>query len=442
MTPHTSDLAAEVRIADVDGRVRLHATDTKFVREFVIRDGTVVASAPTADASADLVLRGSGAVLDGLLSGAHTMFDVMTELTIEGELWALMSLAQLLQHGLLPTEPLRRAHRDSTLVSTVRQLVAEMGLPTQGFQLFASRRGEEVNVAVGETLGPLPMTTLTRHHVRCATKPLLALAALALEAQGALDLDAPLASVAGFPQLWDATGSLRDALCHDAGLGTPRLAELWFAGARRGELLGGLRQTSPHEQYSEVAAWHLVGAAIEQRTGLTPEIAVNEVLLAPLGLDPYGFDIGGRQGVGIYFAAKGTDPPRIAPLLMDLGVNVRRQANPVRGTVASAESLGRLYCRLVDEQATLGRQLADAATSYRRGRAADPILRRSIDFCTGFMIGLRDHGYGNVSAIGPSDTPAGWAPRGRVPIPPPASCAHSCTTGSAAPRPTTRFASV
>lgn len=382
----------------VDGVIRLHATDTGEYVDVAFRDGVLseqLGGDGPVDGSPDLVIHGPLASVRRILLGESTVLDETRHVAVEGEMWALMSLPQMLVGGQALVRRSAQAALENHLSTEVWSLLRDAQTPSQGFQLFVGTQRSEVSIAEGVTFGPRPMRADILHHVRCATKPFLALAAHILHREGHLDLETPLCFLTEFPSLLTAQGTLRDVLCHDAGLASPRLAEAWFAGDAAATQLDEVRQVAPLEQYSEIAGWHVLAHVMRKATGYSADALIRRLVLDPFEIDCVALDSDVPvDAIGTYFAVRGAGADNAVPLLMDLTPTVHRSINAVWGGVASAQGLGRLYrALLADDAAVAG--LVRAACSYRRGPVFDPVLRRQVDFSAGFMVDLAQHGYGS-----------------------------------------------
>lgn len=183
--------------------------------------------------------------------------------------------------------------RFQALVEAAGRQMEALRIP--GLALGVSASGQEWTAGLGVTSleHPLPVTPETLFQVGSITKTVLATAALRLQAQGRLDLDAPVRTYLPRLRLADETVArqvtLRHLLTHtggwvgdyfnDFGPGADALALMVAQLARLPQL------TPLGEIYSyNNSGFYLAGRVIEVLTGQSFEAAIAELVLRPLGM--------------------------------------------------------------------------------------------------------------------------------------------------------------
>ena len=390
--------SSTARIPGASGTLAYLPVDQDVGSLLTILDGQLIRTEPVSRSAgapdADVMLEGPSKVIESILRGVSTLAENLHHFRISGDVWALFCLPVVLS-PVLPHTTLDRGGRFANLVSVIGDEI-QHHRSIQGYQLWIDIDGHTIETAVGHTTGGRPMASSTMHHVRCATKWVLALAAQLLELEGRVDLDLPLRRLSMFPGLTESRASVRDMLCHDAGLGSPRQIEMYFAGPRRDEVLRSTSSSSPYECYSEIAAWHILECWLEHTTGIPIlELLASSVPEQSLSMLSYSQQIE-HLDVGTYFTAREdlVDP---MPLLMDLTPGVNAHNSPAFGGLTSAQGIGSLY-RLASHGSERVRRAISEMLRYTRGIAYDPVLERDANFSVGFMIDLAQHGFG--SAIG------------------------------------------
>jgi len=277
--------------------------------------------------------------------------------------------------------------------------IVMVGPCVRGFQVSVSRGDELWSGAYGATTASAPMDVATLHHVWCATKPILAMAAGIADVEGSADLCEPLSEYASrFPGLRGHQATLWDALCHDAGLISPRAFELWSAPtSRRRTIMNGVgADETQMAAYSEIAAWTLISLSLDRSSSQTAD-RVNAVLDSMgtgehIVMDGVEFHASLRDRVGVHYGEVGSGR-RPLPLLAELLPHVLGLASPVLGGLASAEGICRMYRAML--VVPFLRTARDRLLRYQRGDEYDQVLRRRCNFSAGFMIDLVTHGYGD-----------------------------------------------
>lgn len=159
---------------------------------------------------------------------------------------------------------------------------ASMTVVRGGDVIFAS--------ATGTTIGGEPATSDSPMVVASVSKLVVALAVARLEQQGDLDTSAPVPwadiGVDPHPAWGDVT--VRDLLDHTSGM--PVVRSSWFTGAGTCETyLPSLVDTPPEEHRGE---WRYsngnycaLGLIVEQRTELPLDVALQQLVFDPVGVD-------------------------------------------------------------------------------------------------------------------------------------------------------------
>jgi CubicO group peptidase (beta-lactamase class C family) len=245
----------------------------------------------------------------------------------------------------------------------------------------------------------------------CASKPLVAAAALALERLGELDLDAPLGGIVPWrTSHYVASLTPSAILDHRTDLpDVPGLLAFVMSDEDRWRTVYGARgsprpATSSH--YSVFCGYFIIGHVIEYVTGLPLGAAVRALVTDPIGIDDVGFldtvdehrARADRIVVPSYRSTNGS-----AATLPATGVRataVATRPNAAFGAVGSVRGLGAFVEHLAGERrrtavpAVLSDRFADVMARPFDGPAYDPTLRRVSQFRCGFEVDLGAHGYG------------------------------------------------
>lgn len=223
---------------------------------------------------------------------------------------------------------------------------------------------------------PADATAGTRFPVGSATKPVTALAVLALVERGALTLDTPVGE--HFPPLADAPGdpvTVRELLSHTGGFPQDDVATAVLGDQVLGVDLGPeLPDRAAFEAYvaNRVAdrfldrerflyynsGYAALGAVVESVTGSSFAAAVEELVLAPLGLDTATFDpdvLDTGTGATPYLLGNGGPEPA--------GFFDHFAVRPPGGLLASAEDLAALLSGVTTGDHPVGEALFTAATT-------------------------------------------------------------------------------
>jgi CubicO group peptidase (beta-lactamase class C family) len=182
------------------------------------------------------------------------------------------------------------------LEDVVRSAMADLGIPGAAVAVLTGDRDDDVwTAALGVTSvdHPLPVTTTTLFQVGSISKTFVATAAMALVADGRLDLDAPIRTVVddlrlSSDELTDGV-TMRHLLTHtvgwvgdyfaDTGEGDDALARFVAKLAKAPQL------TPLGETYSyNNSAFNLASHVVARAHGTTYERSVKELVLRPLGL--------------------------------------------------------------------------------------------------------------------------------------------------------------
>lgn len=292
----------------------------------------------------------------------------------------------------------------------LENLCEEMIFAT-GAQLAVSVGGRPPDVvATGEQLSGRPMTDQLVFNVWCASKPVVALAALGLFEADGIDLDQQLSSIAPdtFP---DHPGlTLRRVLNHTAGLNDPTMVQAYLMGNAQAAAVAREYNVSDDKNvsYSEYGAAVALVDLIERLSGESAEVYLNEFVAAN-GLEEmirFRLDDGAvadpLDHIGFYVVGL---PHRRIPLFHDALPVIAQSYRPMVGAYASATGLCEFY-RLVrrilvddDQGAPMCPSQAYFAAAVRDGRRVgstyDQLMFKECDFTAGFMTDLATHGYGD-----------------------------------------------
>lgn len=211
--------------------------------------------------------------------------------------FALLLLCALLFGSSLDVERARATEELLDLARAVHEKQQNVGL-----QACAMRAGTEVfsgHLGMADLEHSVAVTESTQFGIASITKLFTATAALKLEAEGRLDLDAPIQTyVPEFPLKPEGTITLRMLLEHRSGIPhpsnrTPELYSTHYASAMDAiELFAAdslLFEPDSDARYSS-SNYNLLAAAIEGATGKPFVDFVRESILVPLSLHETSFD--------------------------------------------------------------------------------------------------------------------------------------------------------
>ncbi|MFB9907498.1 serine hydrolase domain-containing protein [Allokutzneria oryzae] len=233
-----------------------------------------------------------------------------------------------------------------------------------GAQLAVHHDGRSVSVAVGEAEhgSGRPLTEEAKVPVGSVSKTFTAALALALVADGDLELDEPIAEY--LPELRRVAAELGDEvtvrhlLSHTSGL--PSDAEDLSATSLRRHAVNACRTLVPVGaagtgfSYSNIG-YVLVGGIVEAVTGMSWREAVDAVLAAPLGLD-LRYTAGDGAGGFVTGHAVRTSPHRVRPVRQSL-TGLDAPAGAVAASAADLVVLGRMLLGdgpgLIDDEVLL-----------------------------------------------------------------------------------------
>jgi CubicO group peptidase (beta-lactamase class C family) len=285
------------------------------------------------------------------------------------------------------------------------------GLLGPGCQVYASVEGEVVlDVSLGVDAIGRPVTRDTLFAVYCAGKPVLAVALACLVEDGEVSFDDQLGDVIDGP-LPAPIASLvvADLLSHTAGVHRLPQREYMSAPAQwLDALVEGVPiptgwQPGVHVGYSEVAAWHLLGRAVDSLAADGMRTFVRRRVLIPIGIEDE-LVVGGmseddytamepRFGVNLWLTGESSDP-----LLMERTRRLRCATNPSVGTSATVRGLGRFYDELLRINRGGGTILSAASVEAlvtTRVSGPDQMMLRECSYGLGFMTDLPRHHFGS-----------------------------------------------
>ncbi|WP_241253105.1 amino acid adenylation domain-containing protein [Streptomyces sp. W1SF4] len=199
------------------------------------------------------------------------------------------------------------AERRRAVADTLRESARGHGVPGAGAAVFLDGELELTYHGVTDTVSGAAYGPATRQRVTCVTKPMLAFVALRLVDRGLLGLDQPLDEL--LPQAFRRRDggtvkvTLRHLLSHTSGVDDSY--EVWHDTGLPdlGSYIATLPAYGQLFEPGEVFAYSAVGtsivaALIEKLLGVPWRRAVNELLLAPLGIRevPEALTEGGHYG--------------------------------------------------------------------------------------------------------------------------------------------------
>jgi CubicO group peptidase (beta-lactamase class C family) len=245
----------------------------------------------------------------------------------------------------------------------------------------------------------------------CASKPLVAAAALALERLGELDLDAPLGAIVPWrTSHYVASLTPSAILDHRTDLpDIPGLLAFVMSDEDRWRTVYGAPGSphpASHSSYSVFCGYFIIGHVVEYVTGLPLGAAVRALVTDPIGIDDLGFldtadehrARADRIVVPSYRSTNGSVATLPATGVRAAAVATRPNAafgavGSVRGLAAFVEHLASARHRTA-VPALLSDRFADAMARPFDGPAYDATLRRVSQFRCGFEVDLGAHGFG------------------------------------------------
>ena len=299
------------------------------------------------------------------------------------------------------------------------------GIDALGAQLAVSVDGcVPVCATVGLQVGERPLRDRYLFNVWCATKPVSAVVLLRLLEDEGLSLDLPL-SAAGDQFSGPLTITFGRLLNHSCGLRHPDMvtAKLmpWTEAVAKAR---SLRSEAPLEVFSEFSSAVIIADLVDALSGSTERTAEQQMLDGNDLADDIVYRVSDEalreplEHLGFYLLGL---PALARPLYSDAMPAMSQCNRRELGAFANARGLCGFY-RVVG-QALRGESapgfpsggfLTDALANHRRARGFDETLQKDCSFAAGFMVGLSDHGYGEMpgpDAAGHSGlmgSPFGW----------------------------------
>jgi CubicO group peptidase (beta-lactamase class C family) len=290
--------------------------------------------------------------------------------------------------------------------AVVQQEIDEQ-LFTRGAQISIRQNGETVfDVALGTSGLPGPLTADTIFRVYCTIKPILAVAVAAQVAQGALDLDEPLADTIERPTRLPLDVTPRTVLTHTAGLHRVMgLTMEFLTPEQRVEVVASTIPPSGWKVgrdagYSEYAGWHLLGWLLEDISGEPLREHLRRVVLDPLSLtntwigmtdDEYQ-QVLPRLGMNHQFRDL-----KMYPIVAERSQRLACETNPAHGGYTNARDIATFYECLLERLSGGGSDALPPAAvlsefcSTARPSTYDAVLGRECPFGLGFMTSLAHH---------------------------------------------------
>ncbi len=287
-----------------------------------------------------------------------------------------------------------------------------------GAQLYVSRHGERLELALGERSPGVPLAPDDLVLWMSAVKPVTAVAVAQLWEEGRLALDDAIARhLPAFAAGGKEAITIRQALTHTGGfrmldVGWPRLGwEETIAGicaARREP-----RWEPGHKAgYHNASSWFILGALVEHLAGVPFATYVRERIFAPAGL--------GASSVGLSPAEHARLAPRLCPSWdmsgdapRDLGWHSERfttRTSPAGGGRGPIRELGAFYeMLLAGGRGPAGRlltpQTVEALTARHRVGMYDHTFKHVMDWGLGLIPDSKQYGEEVPYAYGPLCSP-------------------------------------
>lgn len=267
----------------------------------------------------------------------------------------------------------------------------------RGVQAYVSRRGRVLlNAGFGWAGEGVPMQTDTLTHWLCCTKPLIAILLAQLEAEGALDVDRPVASYwPEFAANGKSSITLRMFLDHTSGmLGDPAEEFLFCSPSRAAEAIARApadvsELPSNRARYLQFSAWEALGEVVRRVSGMPVGLRLEQKVFAPLGLrDSHlglsleRYDAYGPRMSRIHMAGRGL-PEECSFLNWREAARYEWPGFAARGP---AHELGRVFESLLGfGPPILGEAAIERFTASSRGKVYDHGLQEAIDWGLGFV---------------------------------------------------------
>lgn len=261
-----------------------------------------------------------------------------------------------------------------------------------GAQLYVSRRGEPVQLALGHARPDAAMCDDTLLFWFSSVKPLMSVAIGQLVERGLVAFDDPVARhLPEFAANGKERITLRHLLTHTACIPNAHrtwsresweeiLAKICAAGTEPGWVVG--RDCA----YHVASAWYVLGEIVRRRDGRTYSRYVREAIFAPLGVDEFWIGMSGeayaaqRARVAHPYDASGGKLEPIAYWAWDGSAEALALCRPGGSGWGTARALGRFYEMLLG-----GGALGDA-------RVLDPDTVACLTACA--LAGVEDRGFG------------------------------------------------
>ncbi len=273
-----------------------------------------------------------------------------------------------------------------------------------GCEGYVAHDGGETSFALGIGAPGKECDGGTIWRLACGGKPLVAIGVACLVEDGMLDLEDAVSSI--IPEFRGGNKeaiTVENVLSHTANLdpyhrGNPEFAKL--SREARHEKVCSLvirqgRLPGERSDYSDYAAWHLLGCIIEQLSEQPFGDFLRERLFQPLGMADTFFSMTtgeyeqAASRIGVFYDLRGHSP---APMLFDRTQLSCSLWDPAQGCYATAADLGRFYLGLLRIQqgnaGILSQDVLQRFVGRGRGVMWDHTFRRNCEFGLGFMRNL------------------------------------------------------
>jgi CubicO group peptidase (beta-lactamase class C family) len=251
----------------------------------------------------------------------------------------------------------------------------------------------------------------------CASKPLVAAAALALERLGDLDLDAPLADIVPWRMSrYVASVTPAAILDHRTHLpDVPGLIAFVLSDDDRWRTVygaAGASQPPIHSRYSVFCGFFVIGNLVEYITGLPLGTAVRALVMDPMGIDDLMFfdtsdeHRSNRPRIVVPAYRSTTASAATLPATGARSSIVATRSNAAFGAYGSVRGLASFARRLAAELAgtaprpTLSERFVRSLAPPFDAPGFDVTLRRISQFRCGFEVDIGAHGFG--TELGPA----------------------------------------